>query len=65
MAGEDFEDRIEDDLESGTGLGIDIGVIYTVDFSSADVSLSAVVQNIPEMEMDDAEDIKTQINLEP
>ena len=63
IAAEDFEDRIEDDLESGTGLGIDIGVIYTVENSLADVSFGAVVQNIPEMEMGDAEDIKTQINL--
>ncbi|MDY6855666.1 MAG: conjugal transfer protein TraF [Thermodesulfobacteriota bacterium] len=63
IAAEDFEERIEDDLKSGTGLGIDIGIIYTEDYSLADVSFGGVVQNIPEMEMDEAEDIKTQVNL--
>ena len=62
IAAEGFEDDIEDDIESGSGVGADIGIIYTFGIPFGDLSCGAVVQNIPEMEMSDAEDIKTQVN---
>jgi hypothetical protein len=64
IAAEDFEDRLEDDLYSGSGFSADIGVMYTMGFIPfMDANVALVVQNVPEMDMGEAKDIKTQANL--
>ena len=64
IADPDFSDRLEDDLHSGSGFSADLGVIYELDFVPVfDTSVALVVQNVPEMDMGDARDIKTQANL--
>ena len=62
IASEDFDFVVDDDIESGSGVGLDIGLIYTLGIPFGDLSCGVVVQNIPEMEMSDAEDILTQVN---
>jgi hypothetical protein len=63
IAAEDFEARLEDDMHSGSGLSADIGAIYRLPFVSIfDLNVGLAVQNIPEMDMGEAADIKTQIN---
>lgn len=65
IADDDFEDRIEDDLKSGSGVSLDVGVLYTLpyfkDVVKTDVALA--VQNIPKMDFGDARDAKTQANI--
>ncbi len=61
---EDFADKIEDDMDSGTGVSMDIGVIYSVDvipFTGLNLGLTG--QNIPEMNFGSAVDRKTQFNV--
>lgn len=61
---EDFGDKIEDDMESGTGVALDIGVLYSVSgVPFTDLDLAFTGQNIPEMDFGDAEDAKTQYNV--
>ncbi|RJP75229.1 MAG: hypothetical protein C4522_21650 [Desulfobacteraceae bacterium] len=64
IADDDFEDRLDDDRKSGSGVTMDLGVLYELPIESSfttDVGLS--VNNLIEMDMDDAEDIKRTINL--
>jgi len=64
IADPDFGDRLEDDLESGSGFSADFGVIYELGFVPVfDTNVALVVQNVPEMDMGDARDIDTQANL--
>ena len=64
MANPNFSDRLDDDLVSGSGVSLDLGAIYTLPFVPVvDTSVALVIQNIPEMDMGDAEDIKTQYHL--
>ena len=64
IADPDFGDRLEDDLHSGSGLSADLGVIYELGFVPMfDTNVALVVQNIPGMDMGDAKDIDTQVNL--
>jgi hypothetical protein len=64
IASENFEDKIEDDLNSGSGLSADVGVMYSLPFlSTFNPQAALVIQNIPEMDMGDAKDIDTQINV--
>jgi len=64
IADPDFGDRLEDDLYSGSGFSADLGVIYELGFVPVfDTNVALVVQNIPEMDMGDAKDVKTQANL--
>jgi hypothetical protein len=61
---EDFDTLIEDDLNEGSGISADIGVLYTLPFISiVDLDLGLAVQNLPEMDMGDALDIDTQVNV--
>ncbi len=63
IAADNFDDRLENDQKSGSGVSADIGAIYKLPFiSSFDTSVAVVVQNVPEMDMDDAKDIETQVN---
>lgn len=61
----DFADRIEDDMESGSGFGLDIGVLYSppdlIPFS--DLTVAFTGQNLPNMEFGDAIDTNSQYNL--
>jgi hypothetical protein len=64
IASDDFDDQFEDDQNSGSGVSLDIGAIYTMPFvkaAQADVGLA--IQNVPSMDMGDARDIDTQANL--
>ncbi len=64
IADDDFEDRLEDDIKSGAGFAIDVGVIYRMLFISGfETDIGLVIQNIPEMDMGDAKDVATQTNL--
>lgn len=64
LAASDFSDRLEDDLVSGSGMALDFGIMYDLRFVPVfDTTAALVVQNIPEMDMDDAEDIKTQFHV--
>ena len=64
IADENFEDRVEEDQETGTGVSLDVGAIYTLPFwKVVDTDLALVVQNLPEMDMGDAKDINTQANF--
>lgn len=65
IASENFEDRIEDDLQNGSGVSIDIGAIYDVpDMTMADkLSFGICAQNLPSMKMGDAQKIESQVNV--
>lgn len=64
IAATDFEDRLDDDMQSGSGFSADLGVIYELGFVPVfDTNVALVVQNVPEMDMGDAKDIDTQANL--
>ncbi|MCL0033534.1 hypothetical protein M1M99_01810 [Thermodesulfovibrionales bacterium] len=58
-----FEDRLDDDLKSGSGVSADIGVMYELALIPlVDTRVALVAQNIPQMDMGDAKDIKSQLN---
>lgn len=65
IASENFEDRIEDDLQSGSGVSIDIGAIYDLpDTTMVDkLSFGICAQNLPSMKMGDAQKIESQVNV--
>lgn len=64
IAASDFEQMIEDDLESGAGVSADIGAMYKLSFIPiVDTQVALAVQNIPDMGMGDALDIKSQVNF--
>lgn len=63
VADDGFDDRFEDDQKSGSGFSLDLGVIYTLpftDFVKTDIGLA--ILNVPQMDMGDAKDVKTQAN---
>lgn len=61
---EDFEKIIEDDMNEGSGVSADIGVLYTLPFISiVDLDVGLAVQNFPSMDMGNALDIDTQVNM--
>ncbi len=63
IASENFEDNFEDDLKTGSGFSVDIGVLYDIPFlSKLNPQVALVAQNFPEMDMGDAKDIESQIN---
>lgn len=64
IADNGFSDRFEDDQKSGSGFSADLGAIYTlpfIHFIKTDIGVS--VLNLPQMDMGDAKDIKTQANV--
>lgn len=64
IAAKDFEDRLKDDFKSGSGVSADIGLMYDLPFVPiVDTTVALVAQNIPEMDMGEAKDIKTQFNF--
>ncbi|MBW2176246.1 MAG: hypothetical protein JRH03_04715 [Deltaproteobacteria bacterium] len=64
LVSDDFEDMIEDDLNEGSGASADIGVIYTLPFVPiVDLDVGLAVLNFPNMDMGDALDINTQVNM--
>jgi len=51
-------------LNEGSGISADIGVLYTLPFVSVvDMDVGFAVQNLPKMDMGDALDIDTQVNM--
>ena len=64
IASDNFEDEYEDDINSGSGIGIDLGAIYTLPFVKVmDLDVGLAIQNVPEMDMGDAKPLETQANL--
>jgi hypothetical protein len=64
IAADDFDQELEDDMASGSGIGFDLGVIYRLPFTEViDLDLGLTVQNIPEMDMGDAKPLETQANF--
>jgi hypothetical protein len=63
IAADDFNDEMNDDMKSGSGFSADLGLMYDIPYlSSYNPKVALVVQNVPEMSMGDAKEIKTQIN---
>ena len=61
---DEFDKIVEDDLQEGAGISADIGVLYTLPFISlVDLDVGLAVQNFPSMNMGDALDIDTQVNM--
>ncbi|MBU0996038.1 MAG: hypothetical protein KJ737_26380 [Proteobacteria bacterium] len=57
-------DPFEEDRESGSGLSLDLGVIYRLPFvERIDTDVAICFQNFPEMDMGDAVGIDSQINI--
>ncbi len=64
IADDDFDQELEDDMESGSGIGFDLGAIYRMPFLEIiDLDLGLTVQNLPEMDMGDAKPLETQTNV--
>jgi hypothetical protein len=64
IADDSFGDRFDDDQKSGSGLSLDLGAIYTLPFISfVKTDIALAVLNLPEMDMGDAKDLKTQANI--
>jgi hypothetical protein len=64
IAADDFEDQFEDDQNTGSGVSLDLGAIYTMPFVDiVDLDVGLAIQNLPSMDMGDARDIDTQANL--
>jgi len=64
LVNDDFEDLIDDDMNEGTGFSADLGILYTLPFISlVDLDVGLAAQNLPKMEMGDALDIETQVNM--
>lgn len=61
----DFGDRIDDDMESGTGIGLDIGVLYTMKeiVPLSELNLAFTAQNLPDIDYGDALDCNSQYNV--
>ena len=64
IAADDFDQELDDDLESGSGFGFDLGAIYRLPFFEVvDLDVGLTVQNVPEMDMGDAKPLETQANF--
>jgi hypothetical protein len=63
VADDGFEDRFEDDQKSGAGFSLDLGAIYTLPFKVVKTDIGLSIQNVPQMDMGDAKNIKTQANI--
>jgi hypothetical protein len=62
LSDDEFEDKLEDEyMKEGDGVSADIGFIYSMG-DTFKLNIAAVAQNVPEMDMGDAEDIKTIVN---
>jgi hypothetical protein len=64
IADEDFEDRFEDDLSSGSGISLDLGAIYRLPFFEVvETDIALAIQNLPSMDFGSAKDAETQANV--
>jgi len=64
IASDDFDNQVEDDYQSGSGVGLDLGAIYRLPFVHVvDLDVGLAVVNLPKMNMGDAKDIETEANL--
>jgi hypothetical protein len=64
IADDDFEDRIEDDLQDGLGFSLDAGALYQIQsITVCDTRVGVAILNLPEMSMGDAEDIPLEVNV--
>ncbi|MGA1824227.1 MAG: hypothetical protein ACMUIP_06130 [bacterium] len=65
IASNAFENSIENDKYEGSGRSVDLGLMYRLPFSQPNfiAEFGAILQNYPEMDMGDAVDAETQINM--
>ncbi|MGM0453107.1 MAG: hypothetical protein ACQERN_08070, partial [Thermodesulfobacteriota bacterium] len=64
IAADDFDDQLDDDQNSGSAASVDFGAIYELSFIEAvDTKVGFSALNIPEMDMGDAVDIKSQYDI--
>lgn len=64
IADQNFDDAIDDDRDSGSGFSMDFGALYRLPMIDiVDMDLAIVFQNFPEMDMGDALDVKSQVNI--
>jgi hypothetical protein len=64
IASDGFEDKVEDDINSGSGVSVDLGAIYRLPFIEVfDLDMGLAIQNLPEMDMGDAKPLETQANF--
>lgn len=64
IAADDFDDQLDDDQKSGSGASADFGVIYKLPyFKTVDTRVGFSALNIPEMDMGDAVDVKSQYDV--
>ncbi len=59
---EDFDDFMDNNGKDGDGFSADFGVLYEREFPWFDAGFAFVGQNLPEMELNDIQPIKTQFN---
>ncbi len=62
IADPNFEDRVEDDAQDGSGLGFDLGAMYALPLPF-DLTVAAVIQNLADTDLGDAGKISQQINF--
>ncbi len=62
IAASDFEDRIDDDLKDGAGVGFDVGGMVTLPVV-LHPTVAVVVQNVADTDLGDAGELPQQINL--
>lgn len=60
---EDLNDLVEDDLQDGTGVLVDVGLIYNFRKSDSNPRIGFAINNVGTTNMGDAEDLQTTINL--
>lgn len=64
IASDEFDEIIEDDLEEGTGLLANVGVIYNITpKNTSNLRVGAAINNIGTTSMGDAKDLETTFNL--
>jgi len=62
IAGSNFDQTIEDDFYDGSGLGVDLGAIYTLPFK-LESTLGLSIINVGGVDLGDAGEIDQQVNI--
>ncbi len=62
IAASDFEDRLDEDLKDGAGVGFDVGGMVTLPVP-LNPTVAVVVQNVSDTDLGDAGELPQQVNL--
>lgn len=62
IAADNFDDRVEDDVDRGSGIGFDAGAMYTFPVALRP-TVAAVIQNIADTDLGAAGELPQQVNL--